>query len=290
VILDDNTYANYAIKQAIGCSRNNLIGFEACHIWPGTCYDERYHTLVANLVLLPRALACLTDHYDPVGKVLQYRAFELYGWHPENREQPTRPLVGYPDTWREPQPFSSAVAIAVTRRLSDLQAANLPDPDDAIGMAPISRDFTKYDVTVSDRTWSNLPKRIAMITYVKALVESGVTPTDIAAKVPALQNRLFQSADGHLASAQFIDAIARQRGQQGRSFDPSRYFCEDRWLICANGRTFALTNQWGGWTADTIDALVRAFPGCAVAIKKNEVSPPPLEPNEPPANGRPSDP
>lgn len=35
VILDDNTYANGAIKRALGVSRTDLLGFEACHIWPG---------------------------------------------------------------------------------------------------------------------------------------------------------------------------------------------------------------------------------------------------------------
>ncbi|HWQ55093.1 MAG TPA: hypothetical protein VN442_15505 [Bryobacteraceae bacterium] len=44
-----------------------------CHIWPNSCYDERYHTCVANLVLLPSALASLTD-FDP-----QVRAESLDG-------------------------------------------------------------------------------------------------------------------------------------------------------------------------------------------------------------------
>jgi len=42
--MDDNTYANVAIKRTLGVSRTDLLGFEACHIWPMTCYDERYHT------------------------------------------------------------------------------------------------------------------------------------------------------------------------------------------------------------------------------------------------------
>ena len=53
--LDDNSYANVALKRALGLHRLQLEGFEACHIWPRTCYDERFHTVIANLVLLPRA-------------------------------------------------------------------------------------------------------------------------------------------------------------------------------------------------------------------------------------------
>jgi len=54
--LDDNSYANLTIKRALGIHRTKLIGFECCHIWPNTCYDARYHTVIANLVL--SASAC----------------------------------------------------------------------------------------------------------------------------------------------------------------------------------------------------------------------------------------
>src|SRR5438093_78476 len=34
--LDDNNYANVAIKRALGLDRRAVRGFEACHIWPRT--------------------------------------------------------------------------------------------------------------------------------------------------------------------------------------------------------------------------------------------------------------
>lgn len=94
VILDDNTYANKAIKYAI-CEDLKKYGisvsindfskneFEACHIWDETCYNKKYHTSVANLVLLPRALASLTDHCDAVKKLLQYEAWHRFKFKPE---------------------------------------------------------------------------------------------------------------------------------------------------------------------------------------------------------------
>src|SRR5438128_632946 len=33
VVLDNNSYANAAIKRAVGVHRANLRGFEACHVW-----------------------------------------------------------------------------------------------------------------------------------------------------------------------------------------------------------------------------------------------------------------
>ena len=112
--LDDNTYANRAIKQAIGADIN-AIGFEACHIWPNSCYDERYHTVIANLVLLPRALASLSDHNKEVCQSLQYRAFELYCWFPREEKQPEKPAF-YPDNWRRPELFTQRIATAIRNR------------------------------------------------------------------------------------------------------------------------------------------------------------------------------
>lgn len=99
--IDDNTYANGAIKSAIGIKKADIKNFNTCHIYPNTCYDERYHTKLENLVLLPNAIAQLSDNYDNVIKILQYRAFELYGWYPEELEEPQKP-TNYPTKWREP--------------------------------------------------------------------------------------------------------------------------------------------------------------------------------------------
>jgi hypothetical protein len=112
VRLDDNTYANYAIKHAAGLAKS-AVGFEACHIWPLTCYNERYHTAIANIVLLPRALAGLSDHDIETRKALQYRALELYGWYPEEMPQPVKPKF-YPSKWREPQPDTQNVRVPRT--------------------------------------------------------------------------------------------------------------------------------------------------------------------------------
>jgi hypothetical protein len=121
--LDDNTYANVALKRALGIHRLQLEGFEVCHIWPRTCYDQRFHTAVANMVLLPRSLAALSDHDAEIQASLQYRAYELYGWYPEGAAVPVRPAF-YPTNWREPEPRPSGV----TRRSRVIRVA--PDETD----------------------------------------------------------------------------------------------------------------------------------------------------------------
>jgi hypothetical protein len=101
--LDDNSYANGLIKRSLGLDRSEVVGFECCHVWPNSCYDTRYHTVIANLVLIPAALASLTDYELEVQAALQYRAFKLYRWHPNEKPAPVEP-VRYPENWREPQP------------------------------------------------------------------------------------------------------------------------------------------------------------------------------------------
>jgi len=242
IVLDDNSYANSAIKQAIGIDRKDLIGFEACHIWPKTCYDERYHTAVANLVLLPRALAGLTDHSAEVKLALQYRAFELYGWHPDGEPQPVQPR-GYPDNWLSPMP-SRSVRIEPTK----------------------GRDYTRYHVNAGQKQFLGLPKRIAMFVFIRSLVDTGISPFEIASSLPGLTNRLFRSADGWLDSKTFVARVTHDRDLLGKTFDTTRYFCENDRLIHFSGRTFALINQWGDWTANTIAALLEAFPDSGISV------------------------
>jgi hypothetical protein len=122
VRFDDNSYANVAIKRAAGLGKS-AEGFEACHIWPLTCYDERYHTAIANIVLLPRALAGLSDHAIEIQTALQYRAFELYGWFPKDVPQPVKPEF-YPSNWREPQPDTVSVRMPPTASTSPQLASN----------------------------------------------------------------------------------------------------------------------------------------------------------------------
>lgn len=101
IILDDNTMANQAIKKAVlkglekyGIHKTDIKifkGFEACHIWENTCYDERYHTSVANLVLIPREIAGLTDHCDAVKELLKYESFKRFGFKPDGENTPNEP-------------------------------------------------------------------------------------------------------------------------------------------------------------------------------------------------------
>lgn len=115
--LDDNTYANHAIKRSIGIDRKDITAYVACHIWPQSCYDPRCYTVLANLVLLPAPLAGLSDHDPGIQATLQFRSFELYGWLPGGCNPPPRPSC-YPSSWADPMRFTAEVLRAIRSRRS----------------------------------------------------------------------------------------------------------------------------------------------------------------------------
>lgn len=101
IIYDDNTRPNSQMKSmAKKYYGVNLVDFTVCHVWPGTCYNQRYHTCYANLVCIPAAIHSLTDFDAHVAACLKYRAYELYGWKPDESEIPEKP-ENYPTEWLE---------------------------------------------------------------------------------------------------------------------------------------------------------------------------------------------
>jgi hypothetical protein len=101
VIYDDNSRANSKMKAMVRKYYGvRLEEFTVCHVWPDTCYDVRYHTCLANLVYIPAAIHSLTDYDAHVEACLKYRAYELFGWKPEEEMVPVKP-DNYPAVWLE---------------------------------------------------------------------------------------------------------------------------------------------------------------------------------------------
>lgn len=149
-LLDDNTFANRVPKTALS-HLGKFEGFAVCHIWPQTCYDERYHTLPANLVLLPRELAGLTDHNLLVEQCLKYRAWELYKWHPKDQPAPKKP-ENYPSNWREPvpPPIASSEPVCARTTRDSLPIQLIPSESDAFRNAFISRGLAEMAIHYQD--------------------------------------------------------------------------------------------------------------------------------------------
>jgi hypothetical protein len=129
------------------------------------------------------------------------------------------------------------------------------------------RDYTKFDVTINGVRHERLSKRKVMLVLIRRLVEDGVPPEKIAAAVPRRGDRLFRSAEGKLDPSAFLDQVTEYMKAHGKAFDPDRYFCETEELLHVGGRTYAVTNQWGAGTQETVEALLTAFGKHGITIE-----------------------
>ncbi|HKR38406.1 MAG TPA: hypothetical protein VJU59_01805 [Paraburkholderia sp.] len=112
------------------------------------------------------------------------------------------------------------------------------------------RDLTRYDLTIGDDSYPNLPKRRLIHAIVAEAFKQGVPVNAIESSVPWRGN-LFLSADGDLDEAGFENAIG---GEQ------TRYFTGDDELFHVDGKTYALSNQWGPRTLAAVDSIISHMP------------------------------
>jgi hypothetical protein len=115
------------------------------------------------------------------------------------------------------------------------------------------RDFTQYRVQTSQgEAGSNLPKRHFIYQVVKEAIRLGLKPQAIARAVSWRESGMFISASGNLNGDQLMDAVP---GKARR-----RYFCKDDEVFCLDGKTYALTNQWGLRTVEAVKNILDALP------------------------------
>ena len=126
-----------------------------------------------------------------------------------------------------------------------------------------SRDTSRFNVTINGELHPNLAKRWAVFTVVRAICASGVSPAKVS-EVLSWRPRLFLSVDGTVDSAGFRTLAL----QQSAAFDTIRWFCADSELIHSDGRTYALTNQWGTPSESAIQQLLEAFPTLPISIER----------------------
>jgi hypothetical protein len=131
------------------------------------------------------------------------------------------------------------------------------------------RDLTKYDVVVDDQASQNLPKRQAIFRVIKTLCDRGVDPERIDEAI-AWKSDVLVGFDGELNEEQFDKALAAWMVGRGKKPESrKRYFIEAEYLICANGKTYALTKMWGTRTREAMSILLEAFPGHGISFKES---------------------
>ena len=124
----------------------------------------------------------------------------------------------------------------------------------------------KFDITIGGVTEQNVNKRKAILTVVRGLTAANVSPDQIVKVIPERGDRFFVWTDGDVDEETFVAAVRRDRAQHGRPFDPARWFCREDELIHLNGRTYAVSNQWGTSTEDVVRRLIAAFPQAGIHV------------------------
>lgn len=105
-------------------------------------------------------------------------------------------------------------------------------------------NFTRYDFTIDGKTVPNLPKRRLMYETVRACIDAGATPEQIAEDLPRNMNR-WLAVDGVHTAATFPAEALKLQAPRGGAFKLSRFFTEDAELFQVSNKTYALSNQWG---------------------------------------------
>lgn len=137
----------------------------------------------------------------------------------------------------------------------------------AVAAIASSRDRRKFDLTINGVTERRVNKRKAVLKIARALVDSGVLPEQITPHVfEGRAERFFASTDGELGSENFVRKVSEERSASGKPFAPNRWFCDDDELIHANGRTYAVSNQWGTNTELVIRRLATTFPAAGIVV------------------------
>ncbi|MCJ8140080.1 hypothetical protein [Falsirhodobacter halotolerans] len=124
-----------------------------------------------------------------------------------------------------------------------------------------TRDWTSYDLSVGTATFTGLRKRHVIYQVFRALVARGIDPETIAAQCGARASRALMSVEGNVDGEGFYELARQARLEEGKTFDPKRYFSDEGELVHLGERTYAFSSQWGGdaWL-QAMNRLKDAFP------------------------------
>ncbi len=105
-------------------------------------------------------------------------------------------------------------------------------------------DFTKYDVDIAGKRFPTQNKRWMMFHLVSGVLKNGGTPEQVMKAVPSRRN-LFEVLEGELDSEQVYRTLMEE-DTGGKLPRAKRFFCDEGEFFPTGGKTYVLTNQWGG--------------------------------------------
>lgn len=131
------------------------------------------------------------------------------------------------------------------------------------------RDFSKFTLTISEREYPGLNKRNLMFQLVQSVIDTGVTPEEIAEIISWRKDRLFISFDGELNEEAFAKRLM-EMDRGGKLPKTKRFFCKQDQLFVVGGRTYAMTNQWGHRTLEAVESIRSNYPDLYIRVEKDD--------------------
>ena len=133
-----------------------------------------------------------------------------------------------------------------------------------------TKDLTKFDVFVNGQKIHQAQnKRRMMFHIISYILENGYTPEKIAETIPQKRKTLFEVFEGKLNTEQVREAIM-ENDTGGKRPRAERYFIGEDELFHFDGKTYALTNQWGIVDVKSFESLSQMFSDLKIEIKPTE--------------------
>jgi len=128
-----------------------------------------------------------------------------------------------------------------------------------------SRDFTRFDLTIGDQVFTNLPKRRLIFHVIREAVRRGNAPRQVMDS-----NRKWVAVLGEHDHDTFIARSVEHREPESSSSEIGRFFTEDDELMRWEGKTYALTKMWGLKTQEYVDEIIQELNLDNISYKETE--------------------
>ena len=138
-----------------------------------------------------------------------------------------------------PLPEAEQYQVAVREKSMEQDAARTQD-----------RDMTRYDLSIGEVSFSNLPKRRLIYEVVAEAMRRGISPDGIESALPWKSN-LFASSEGTLNESDLLSTVGQKK---------LRSYTSDEDLFHVGGRTYAFTTQWGTRTLQAVENVLKVMP------------------------------
>lgn len=129
-----------------------------------------------------------------------------------------------------------------------------------------SKDYTKYNLTILNESYTNLSKRGLMFYIISKAVKTGIRPQQLMETMTWRQNRLFKEFEGTLNELD-VHSLLMQDNEGGQIPRIKRYFSNEEELLYSDNKTYVLSNQWGVRTIESVEAIKSRFPELNIQIK-----------------------